>query len=100
MEKKIIVLGGMGVSERRDRDPDRILSGGVSCTHSRLTFRQTDHWLSRSGKRTVVIGMINKDGYELSNRVYDKRFLAPTIRTFQGGSLEPKVVKKYEKSND
>lgn len=23
---KVIVLGGMGVSERRDRDPDRILS--------------------------------------------------------------------------
>lgn len=30
MEKKrqIIVLGGLGVSERRDRDPDRILSRG------------------------------------------------------------------------
>lgn len=28
MEKKIIVLGGLGVSERRDRDPDRILHGG------------------------------------------------------------------------
>lgn len=30
LEKKIIVLGGLGVSERRDRDPDRILHrGGV-----------------------------------------------------------------------
>lgn len=25
--KKIIVLGGLGISERRDRDPDRIMSG-------------------------------------------------------------------------
>lgn len=28
VEKKIIVLGGLGVSERRDRDPDRILHRG------------------------------------------------------------------------
>ena len=28
MEKKIIVLGGLGVSERRDRCVDRVLSGG------------------------------------------------------------------------
>ena len=28
MEKKIIVLGGMGISERRDRDPDRIIFRG------------------------------------------------------------------------
>ena len=26
--KRIIVLGGLGLSERRDRDPDRILDGG------------------------------------------------------------------------
>ena len=38
MEKKIIVLGGLGVSERRDRDPDRVLSrGGVSYTLSQRT---------------------------------------------------------------
>ena len=36
MEKKIIVLGGLGVSERRDRDPDRVLHGGVSCMRCQL----------------------------------------------------------------
>ena len=28
MQKQIIVLGGLGISERRDRDIDRIIGGG------------------------------------------------------------------------
>ena len=33
MEKEIVVLGGLGVSERRDRDPDRVLYwGGIVYT--------------------------------------------------------------------
>ena len=36
-------------------------------------------------------------GYEIANRIYDVNFLAPTIRTFQGGGLEPKVIVKWEK---
>ncbi len=31
-------------------------------------------------------------GYEVANRVYDTEYLAPTIRTFQGGGLQPKFL--------
>lgn len=44
-------------------------------------------------KGTKVIALIDK-GYELYNRVYDKKKSAPTIRTFQGGGLQPKVIKR------
>lgn len=37
-----------------------------------------------------VIGTM--PGYELANRVYDKNGVSPTIRTFQGGGLEPKIM--------
>lgn len=40
MEKKIIVLGGLGVSERRDRDPDRVLSRGGYHLHTPGAHRQ------------------------------------------------------------
>ena len=36
--------------------------------------------------------------YESANRVYDSRFLAPTIPTCMGGNLQPKVlVKRLDK---
>ncbi len=31
-------------------------------------------------------------GYEVANRVYDENYLAPTIRTYQGGGLQPKFI--------
>ena len=39
-----------------------------------------------------VIGLLNEGGYEMANRVYDDNGLAPSIRTYQGGGLQPKVV--------
>lgn len=38
-----------------------------------------------------VIGQL-EGGYDMANRVYDKQGLSPTIRTFQGGNLEPKII--------
>lgn len=38
-----------------------------------------------------VIGQL-EGGYDMANRVYDKTGLSPTIRTFQGGGLEPKII--------
>lgn len=38
-----------------------------------------------------VIGQL-EGGYDMANRVYDKAGLSPTIRTFQGGGLEPKII--------
>lgn len=29
MQKKVVVVGGLGVSARRDRDPDRVVWGGM-----------------------------------------------------------------------
>lgn len=40
-----------------------------------------------------VIGQL-EGGYDMANRVYDKNGLSPTIRTFQGGGLEPKIIDK------
>lgn len=40
-----------------------------------------------------VIGQL-EGGYDMANRVYDKTGLSPTIRTFQGGGLEPKIIDK------
>ena len=31
-------------------------------------------------------------GYEVANRVYDTDYLAPTIRCYQGGGLQPKFI--------
>lgn len=39
-----------------------------------------------------VIGLLDEGGYELANRVYSQDGISPTIRTFQGGGLEPKFV--------
>lgn len=41
-KKKIIVLGGLGVSERRDRDPDRIIYRGGVYMHFQHTLAMTD----------------------------------------------------------
>ena len=36
MKKGIIVVGGLGVTPRRDRDVDRIMSGGENALRSLL----------------------------------------------------------------
>ena len=41
-------------------------------------------------KKIVVVGEM--EGYDLANRVYDVHGISPTIRTFGGGGLEPKIV--------
>ena len=43
--------------------------------------------------KVIVLGVM-EGAYEMANRVYDKQGLAPTIRTFQGGGLEPKIIVK------
>lgn len=52
MEKKIIVLGGLGVSERRDRCVDRILGRG-GCTYTLPAHMKHDRVLvvKRYGKK-------------------------------------------------
>jgi DNA (cytosine-5)-methyltransferase 1 len=41
-------------------------------------------------EQTRVIGCM--PGYEVANRVYDTDYLAPTIRCYQGGGLQPKFI--------
>lgn len=50
-------------------------------------------------KQTVVIAeMDNSDGtFESANRLYDKKYAAPTIPTCSGGGHQPKVIKKHRK---
>lgn len=50
--------------------------------------------------KTVVIGMLDEDGYEMYNRVYDSEGLSPNIRTYQGGNLQPKVVMIKQATKD
>ena len=48
--------------------------------------------------KIVVLGQMvdpNGEGYEMANRVYDKDGISPTIRTYQGGGLEPKVMEVH-----
>ena len=45
-------------------------------------------------EQTRVIGCM--PGYEVANRVYDTDYLAPTIRTYQGGGLQPKFIEVKE----
>ncbi|MFQ9515374.1 MAG: DNA cytosine methyltransferase [Eubacterium sp.] len=55
------------------------------------TIKAEKHDLGVVEKMDVkVIG--NLGGYDMANRVYDKYGLSPTIRTFQGGGLEPKII--------
>lgn len=37
-------------------------------------------------------------GFEMANRVYSPEGLCPTIRTMQGGGLEPKILEDFYKS--
>ncbi len=41
-----------------------------------------------------VIEIGHLPGYEMANRVYDKDGIAPALRTFQGGNLEPKIIEE------
>ena len=45
-------------------------------------------------EQTRVIGCM--PGYEVANRVYDTDYLAPTIRCYQGGGLQPKFIEVKE----
>lgn len=53
------------------------------------TFKQADDGVLEM--KVKVIGQLD-GGYNMANRVYDKAGLSPTIRTFQGGNLEPKII--------
>lgn len=39
-------------------------------------------------------------GFEMANRVYSPEGLCPTIRTMQGGGLEPKIIEDFYKSRE
>lgn len=39
-------------------------------------------------------------GFEMANRVYSTEGLCPTIRTMQGGGLEPKILEDFYKSRE
>ena len=47
----------------------------------------------REEKRRIRV-IAQMDGFESSNRVYDKQGLSPTINTCGGGHLQPKVIRK------
>lgn len=46
--------------------------------------------------KTRIIGMLDIKGLEMSRRVYDKNYLAPTINTCGGGNREPKTMENNE----
>jgi len=41
---------------------------------------------------TIVVGVIDPNGYEIKNRVISSQGISPAIRTFQGGGLQPKII--------
>lgn len=48
--------------------------------------------ITMSKKDNIKVLGIMEGGYEMPNRVYDDTGISPSIRTFQGGGLEPKVI--------
>ena len=44
--------------------------------------------------KCVVVGTTNISKYESSNRIYSQEGISPTIKTMQGGNLQPKVAIK------
>lgn len=53
------------------------------------TLNATDYKCPPCVKVEAILSDVN---YELAARIYDKDGISPTIRTFQGGGLEPKVL--------
>lgn len=49
---------------------------------------------TREGINAVVEEIGHLPGFEMANRVYDKEGVAPSLRTFQGGHLEPKIIEE------
>lgn len=45
------------------------------------------------GAKVVIAGQL-PGKFEMPNRVYDPNGIAPTIRTMQGGGLEPKIIQR------
>lgn len=49
--------------------------------------------------KCVHIGQL-EGAFEMANRVYSPDGLCPTIRTMQGGGLEPKIVEDFYKNRE
>ena len=55
-------------------------------------IKTEEHGLDDSGTR--IVGYVEGINYEMAARIYDKNAVGPTIRTFQGGNLEPKILEE------
>ena len=94
MKKEIKILGAIGNTARQNRDNMRVLDRGGADVRIEISHRQGSS-VSREETRKQIEIIGQMEGYEIANRVYQKKKSCPTIRTFQGGGLEPKVIKRW-----
>lgn len=101
MEKKqVIIVGGIGKTERMNRDAFRVLDGGwfnlcPHCTHR----KRPSVGVEKMEKKIVVLGfMDNGTGKHQSNTVYSQKKLIPAITTITGGGTQQiKVLRKWKR---
>lgn len=102
MNKRIKVVGGLGISPRRDRDPDRVLNRGGVLLRTSGTYQQRQTiGNQRMEKKIIVVGAIGNT--ERQNR--------DDMRVLSGGGTaytlkshidkdKPLVLKRYEKNKN
>ena len=94
MKKEIKILGAIGNTARQNRDNMRVLDRGADVRIEKSYRERSSVSSEETRKQIEIIGQM--EGYEIANRVYQKKKSCPTIRTFQGGGLEPKVIKRWK----
>lgn len=97
-KKKIIILGGIGKTERENRDDMRVVFRGV-LPNLKSSYRTRPAFGNQKMEKGLIVqGTMDNthDGsHEIANRVYFRGGCCPTITT--GGNVSPKTIKKYEK---
>lgn len=101
MQKEIKIAGGLGITERRDRDCDRILGGGYNI-HTCLTYPQISadgDPKNESGhtqkKRTIRVGQASVDGSQ-AGMVYSGRETSMTLCAGTHGYAMGYVLRKWK----
>ena len=92
MEKKIVVLGGIGKTDRENRDNMRVLAGGGSGLCAESPHRQGT---SSCNQKIQKAGQINNHQWGV---VYQRNGIAPTMQA-RDYKYPATVIRRWERES-